>query len=107
LSSLTSSDRSLIAAAAGVVITPDGTVENAGTGSAESSLLNDFVFVIAAARKMGSIQGPITPQILDSLFPPYIGQSGSSAVQRAVANGTSYLNSTPPAPSSDALDVLA
>jgi len=106
LSSLTSSDRSLIAAATGVVISPDGTVTG-GADSGAASLMNDFVFVIAAARTLGSIQGPITPQTFASLFPPYI-TSTTPQVRQAISNAASYLSDqSSSTDSSTTLDVHA
>ena len=92
LSALTPSDRSLIAAATGVVISPSGSVvsgagyvSQGNTGSVE-----DFAFVIAAARQIGAIHGRLTPQSLAGLFPPYIAQ-GSTELSAAVASASRLL----------------
>lgn len=92
LSALTASDRSLIAAATGVVIAPDGSiVSGAGYVAAGSSAsVEDFAFVIAAARQIGALQGPVTPRALASLFPPYI-TDGSPSLAATVASASSRL----------------
>lgn len=99
LSSLTPSDRTLIAAATGVVISPSGVVMS-GAGfesSAAGDATNEFAVVIATARQLGQLQGKITPQELASLFPPYIssGSSGGTTPVNAqhVANAARYLQS--------------
>jgi hypothetical protein len=99
LSSLTPSDRTLIAAATGVVISPDGQiVSGAGyTASGTGAAPDNFAFVIAAARQLGDLQGKVTPQALERLFPLYIAPEASSSttssqVQQYVANATSHLS---------------
>jgi len=105
LSALTPSDRSLIAAATGVVISPSGSiVSGAGyVSSGSAASVEDFAFVIAAARTIGSIQGRITPQSLAKLFPPYITE-GSPALSTAVKRAAQLLAT---APGSSAFDTSA
>ncbi|MDA8292514.1 MAG: hypothetical protein M0Z33_12675 [Actinomycetota bacterium] len=83
LSSLTPGDRALIAAATGVEISPDGTVvrgaDYAGSGGAAAQ----FMSVIAAARQLGQLAGPITAKELASLFPPYVTTGSGATVDPA------------------------
>ncbi len=99
LSALTPSDRSLIAAATGVVISPSGAVVSGAGYVAQGNTgsVEDFAFVIAAARQIGAIHGRLTPQSLAGLFPPYITQ-GSSALSAAVANASTLLATSPAGP---------
>ncbi len=108
LSSLTPADRSLIAAATGVVISPSGSIVS-GAGyvpSGSTASVEDFAFVIAAARTIGAIQGPITPQSLAKLFPPYIAQ-GSPALARAVARAGQLVATAPGSSGSSGFDASA
>lgn len=98
LSSLTPSDRSLIAAATGVVISPDGTVVSGGEYAGSGGAAQQFISVIAAARQLGQVQGPITPAELASLFPPYVTSApGATVVAAQVARALRQLS-----PGSDA-----
>jgi len=92
LSALTPSDRSLIAAATGVVISPDGTVVSGAGYVGSGGTAEQFISVIAAARQLGAVQGRITPAELASLFPPYVTTGPNATIDSAhVANAAQYL----------------
>ncbi|HUY29595.1 MAG TPA: hypothetical protein VMV02_01215 [Acidimicrobiales bacterium] len=97
LSSLTPSDRSLIAAATGVVISPDGTVVVGASYVGSGGAADQFVSVIAAARQLGQVQGRITPAELASLFPPYTTTGPTATVDPShVARAVGYLSAATP-----------
>jgi hypothetical protein len=101
LTNLTANDRQFVAAATGVVISPDGTLTNpaanGSTASPADTSVSPFILQIAAGRLQGTLTGNITPQSFQQLA-SQDSRMGQPIDPNAVGAGLQYLENQIAAP---------